>query len=107
MEVIRWILRLLILIPAIISLTDILVWQDIARPLRSLAGIEHDDGGKRIGHDDSFTANLLWCPRCTGVWAAGILVALILYVTPAYDFIGGVLATSLLADEIWKAWTAR
>jgi hypothetical protein len=67
---------------AVVSLTDLLVWQKLFIPVRAYFGWVHDDEGNRLYHK---TTNVKWrdffgtaigCFRCTSVWVAIILVVL-------------------------------
>lgn len=88
---------------AVLSLTDILVYQKIAAPIREYFGWEHEQGDP-IGWEPTpsrvknFFGNAIGCPRCTSVWAALILIILSKF--PGYGEIEGILISSWIATYI-------
>lgn len=57
---------------AILSLTDILVNQKVAKPIRAWVGIDHRNGypATDIAPPTTFWGQVLSCFRCTSVWVA-------------------------------------
>lgn len=86
---------------AVISLTDILLHQDIAQPIRKLLGWEHD----RFGNTDyrknknskilEFFGKASECFRCTSMWVAIFLIAV-----PCSGKIQTILVGSWVASEL-------
>lgn len=96
------IIRIIIAVFAVVSLTDILVYQKIAQPIRKAAGIWHGEDGTRTSHDDSFFASMLWCFRCTSVWVSAFFVLVWFIYPPAFDALGLFFALSYVATRAFE-----
>lgn len=91
---------------AVTSLTDLLVYQKIADPIRRFFGFEFDGAGYSIGRKDTgnrikdFFGDALTCFRCTSVWVAISMV--VLSFIPYYEYLEAILIVSWVATMINK-----
>lgn len=90
--------KLIIIGLATWRVTNIVVYErgpwDIFIKLREALDIEHDDEGNPIAGKPT---NVLFCPYCTSVWIAGILLILPLYISQLFAVAG--IAAILLKIE--------
>lgn len=89
---------------AVVSLTDLLVYQKIFTPVRAFFGFEHDAEGYSKGRKPTgvkwrdFFGEALTCFRCTSVWVSIILV--LLSFLPFYKILESVLIGSWVATNL-------
>lgn len=86
---------------AVVSLTDLLVYQKIANPIRKLFGFTTDSAGYNNGRKNTgnrlidFFGDALTCFRCTSVWASFILISFSFI--PYYEYLEAILIISWVA----------
>lgn len=97
-----FLLRFMVMVMAVARVTRILVDETIAEPIRKAVGIYHNDAGKKITHDDTFLAQLLWCFWCTSVWISAAFVLVYALSPFLFDILSIPFAVSWAAIALYE-----